>query len=354
MIADQPGAPDVLHPVTMPDPEPSAGQVRIAVEVAAITFIDTLIRAGSPIAPPATFPVILGNGVGGVIDRAGADVDPAWIGARVVTATGGSGGYASLALARATDLHRVPEPLRIPGSTALLADGRTAVGLRDAADIQSGETVVVTAAAGGVGGILVQLAKASGAHVIALAGSDAKLDHARSLGADVSVNYRDHDWPAHVRTAAPHGADVVFDGIGADTTAALFGLVRSGGRYVQHGAASGSWGRIDPATADDKHITVIPLTAVGTSDDLFSLTERALDLAAQGTIQPTIGQTFPLDDAAAAHTAIESRTTTGRRSCCHDTATRPTDAPGPGHRQHTRGPLRPDRRTKVRRTGRER
>ncbi|WP_432825649.1 zinc-binding dehydrogenase [Dactylosporangium sp. CA-092794] len=281
-------------------------------EVAAITFIDTLIRAGSSIAPPATFPVILGNGVGGIIDRAGADVDPAWIGTRVVTATGGSGGYASLALARVADLHRVPGALALPDAAALLADGRTAVGLRDAAGIQSGESVIITAAAGGVGSILVQLAKASGAHVIALAGGGAKLDHARSLGADVSVNYRDHDWTARIRTAAPHGVDVVFDGIGADTTAALFALVRPGGRYVRQGAAGGSWGTIDPGAADDKHITVIPLSAVGTSDDLFSLTERALDLAAQGTIRPTIGQTFSLDDAAAAHAAIESRSTIGK------------------------------------------
>lgn len=312
IVADHPGAPDVLHPVTLPDPEPGAGQVRVAVEVAAVTFIDTLIRAGSPIAPPATFPSILGNGVGGVIDRIGPDVDPAWIGSRVVTATGGSGGYASLALARTADLHRVPERLRIREATALLADGRTAVGLRDAAGIRSGETVIITAATGGVGGILVQLAKASGAHVIALAGSDAKLDHARGLGADTIINYRDHDWTARIRTAAPHGVDVVFDGIGANTTTALFALVRPGGRYVQHGAAGGSWGTIDPAAADDKHIAVIPLSAVGTPDDLFSLTERALDLGAQGTIQPTIGQTFPLDDAAAAHAAIESRTTIGK------------------------------------------
>ena len=91
VIADHPGAPDVLHPITLPDPEPGPEQVRVAVEAAAITFIDTLIRTGSPVAPPATFPVVLGNGVGGHIDRVGPGVDPAWIGARVVTTTGGTG-----------------------------------------------------------------------------------------------------------------------------------------------------------------------------------------------------------------------------------------------------------------------
>jgi NADPH:quinone reductase len=314
VIADQPGAPDVLHPATLPDPEPSDGEVRVATQIAAITFIDTLIRAGSPVAPPATFPVVLGNGVGGVIDLVGPEVDPAWIGARVVTTTGGTGGYANLALARTADLHRVPDRLGLHEAAALLADGRTAVGLHRAAGIQPGETVVITAAAGGVGSILVQLAKASGAQVIALAGSAAKLDHARSLGADTTINYRDHDWTNRIRTAAPDGVDVVFDGIGADTTTALFSLVRPGGRHVQHGAAGGSWGTIDPTTAAAKAITVIPLAAIGaaTPDDLFSLTEHALDLAAKGNIRPTIGQTFPLEDAAAAHAAIETRTTIGK------------------------------------------
>ncbi len=312
VVADHSGSPAVLHVVTLPDPEPGPGQVRVVVEVAAITFIDTLIRAGSPIAPPATFPVILGNGVGGAIDRAGPGVDPAWIGARVVTTTGGTGGYANLALARTDDLHRVPDGLALGEATALLADGRTAVGLHRAAEIRPGEVVVVTAAAGGVGSILVQLATASGARVIALAGSPTKLDHARSLGADVTVNYRDRDWPAGVRAAAPDGVDVVFDGVGADTTTALFPLVGPGGRYLLHGAAGGRWGTIDGAAAVGRGVTVIPLSAIGTPEELFTLTDRALKLAAQGAIRATIGQTFPLDEAAAAHAAIESRATIGK------------------------------------------
>ncbi|MFD1812978.1 zinc-binding dehydrogenase [Rhodococcus gannanensis] len=313
VIADRPGAPDVLHPATLPDPEPGPGEVRIATEAAAITFIDTMIRAGSPVAPRMAFPTILGNGVSGVVDRAGPDVDTDWIGARVVATTGGAGGYAALALAQTTDLHHIPDPLGYPEAAALLADGRTAVGLHRAAGVRTGDTVVVTAAAGGVGGILVQLAKAAGARTIGLAGSDAKLDHARSLGVDTTINYRDREWSTRVRGAAPDGVDVVFDGIGADTTAHLFGLVRSGGRYVQHGAAGGTWSTIDPATAAGAGVTVIPLSAVGpTPAAMFALVEDALDLAARGIIRPTIGQSFALDDAAAAHAAIEARTTIGK------------------------------------------
>lgn len=313
VVADRPGTPDVLRLVTLPDPEPHSGQVRVAVEVAAITFIDTLIRAGSPVGPRATFPVILGNGVGGVIDRVGPDGDPVWIGNRVVTATGGSCGYASLALAQTADLHRVPDRLSLPDATALLADGRTAVGLHQAAGIRPDEVVVITAAAGGVGSILVQLAKISGAHVIALAGSSAKLDHARSLGADTTVNYRDHGWISNMRAVAPHGVDIVFDGIGAGTTAALFPLVSHGGRYLPHGAAGGSWGTIDKTAAIERDITVIPLSAIGGSPaGLYALTERALEFAAQGAIRPTTGQSFPLDAAATAHAAIGDRTAIGK------------------------------------------
>lgn len=313
VLAQHTGSPDVLHTVALPDPEPGRGQVRIVVEAAAITFIDTLIRSGSDVAPPKEFPVVLGNGVGGRIDRVGPDVHPGWMDTRVVAATGGSGGYAGLALAGAVDLHRVPQPLGIREATALLADGRTAVGLRQAAGVGPGQTVVVTAAAGGVGGLLVQLAKESGAVVAALAGSDAKLHHARSLGADVVVNYRDDDWVSALRAAMPDGVDAVFDGVGGELTTALSGLVRSGGRYLQHGAAGGTWGTIDPAWAARRSFTVLTLAAIGLSpESVFALTERALDLAAQGLIRPTIGQTFALDDAAAAHAAIEARTTIGK------------------------------------------
>lgn len=185
--------------------KPETGQVRVAVEIAAITFIDTMIRRGSPIAPPATFPIVLGNGVGGTVDRLGPGVAPRWLGARVVTTTGGRSGYASLAVAAVEDLHHVPESLSLPHATALLADGRTAVGLHRAAEPKPAEAVVVTAAAGGVGSLLVQLAKNSGARVIAVAGSPAKLEHAIALGADATVNYRDDDWPAKVHALATDG-----------------------------------------------------------------------------------------------------------------------------------------------------
>ncbi|SBW22967.1 zinc-binding dehydrogenase [Protofrankia symbiont of Coriaria ruscifolia] len=315
VIAHHPGPPDVLQVVDLPDPEPAAGQVLVAVEVAAITFIDTQLRAGASPRPlaPDTFPLVLGNGVGGTVLALGDDVDPAWLDTQVVTSTGGRGGYATRALATASDLHRLPAAVDLPTAVALLADGRTALGLARAARIRSGDTVAVTAAAGGVGSLLVQLARNAGARVVALAGADRKLDHARSLGADTTINYRRPDWPEHLTAAAPDGLDVIFDGVGGPTSRHLVDHIAPGGRYLPHGAASGIWGDIDEDLVTARNATIIPLTEISSGpDDLYQLVEQALHHAARGAIRPAIGQTYPLDQAALAHTAIEARTALGK------------------------------------------
>ena len=312
ILAARVGGPDVLSIATLPDLAPTFGQVRVSVEFAAITFRDTMLRSGRADAAEP-FPLVPGNGVGGIVDAIGPDVDPAWIGASVVTTTGGTGGYASSALARVDDLHRVPARLGLREATALLADGRTAVGLADAAGIRPGERVVVSAAAGGVGSLLVQLGARREASVIALAGSGPKLGLARELGAAEAVNYRESDWLEHLDAAAPDGVDVVFDGVGGDLTAALAGRIRPGGRYLPHGAAGGRWGELDQAALAARGVTVIPLAAIGsTPEELFTLVERALELAERGDIRPIVGHTHPLEHAARAHAAIEARTTIGK------------------------------------------
>ncbi|GAB3261547.1 zinc-binding dehydrogenase [Kineosporia babensis] len=289
VVAESTGGPDVLKPVDLPDPRPGEGQVLVQVEVAAITFMDVMRRSGSPIAPPAQFPLVLGNGVAGLVNLATGRK-------RVVTSTGGSGGYASMALANRTDLHEIPDNVDSQTAAALLADGRTALGLFEAAQIQPAEVVVVTAAAGGVGSLLVQLAQEAGAQVIGLVGSPAKLRHVQ---AESKMTYSEGGWKA----------DVVFDGIGADLAPQLFDRVNDHGRYLQHGAAGGRFGQIDADQARRRRIEVIGLDQLG---DSFDLTERALARAAEGRLQPLIGQIYPLDEAARAHAAIEQRTAVGK------------------------------------------
>src|SRR5439155_3189491 len=265
--------------------------------------------------PPGAFPVVLGNGVGGAVVAIGRGVDRAWLGTRVVTTTGGSGGYASRAVAAVDELHRVPVGLDTSTAVALLADGRTALGLVRAAQIREGETAAVTAAGGGVGSLLVQLAGHTGAMVVALAGDERKLTHARGLGADLSINYRDDDWPDQLDMilGGRRTLDIVFDGVGGAVSAPLTARLGPGGRYLPHGTASGTWGDIDAAGLAARRITTIPLTAIASEPrDLYDLVEEALRRAADGTLRPTIGQTFPLERAADAHVAMEARLALGK------------------------------------------
>ena len=154
-------------------------------------------------------PAILGNGVGGVV----AGVDPGLVGRRVVASLRGTGGYAERAVADSAALLDIPANLRTEDAAALLADGRTAVMLMGAAVVQADEIVLVEAAAGGVGSLLVQLASAVGARVVGAAGGQHKLVLARQLGASVLVDYTEPGWTERLH-AEMGGVDVVFDGVG--------------------------------------------------------------------------------------------------------------------------------------------
>jgi NADPH2:quinone reductase len=306
------GPPDVLRPEDVPAPSAGLGEVVIGVEFASITFVETQIRAGRPPSPamlPA-LPAILGNGVGGTVIEVGADADPGLLGRRVVTALGGKGGYAEQAAAPATGLIEVQNGLLLRDATALLADGRTALGLIDLAGIGKSDTVLIEAAAGGVGTLLVQLARNAGAKVIALAGQERKLAVPRDLGAELVVDSSNPDWPSLVRAGAGH-VDVVFDGVGGRTGLAAFNLLGPGGRFCPFGMASGGFTPVDPELARQRDVIVLR----GAPPDparLRALSAAALDQAAEGRIHPVIGQEFVLSQAAGAHAAIESRTATGK------------------------------------------
>lgn len=314
---ERPGPAEVLEVVEVPDPEPGPGEVLIDVAVAAIVFVDTQVRAGrSP--RPQSFPLFPGNGVAGTVAAVGEGIDPASVGRRVVSATGGSGGYAERVVVPATEPYGVPDALDLQTAAALLADGRTAIGLARAAGLAEGDRVLVTAAGGGVGSLLVQLARRAGAAtVVGLAGGERKLALARERGADVIADYRQPGWAGEVRAAtdssAGEGVDVVFDGVGGEVGAELVGLAAPGARFVIHGMASGSPTAIDPAVIDGRKLTVVTLGDVlPDPGDVRSATADALAAAADGWLVPTIGQTFPLDRVADAHAAIESRVALGK------------------------------------------
>jgi NADPH2:quinone reductase len=302
------GPPDVLSLEDVPAPTPRAGQLLIDVEVANITFIETQLRAGR--APNAAMlhalPAIPGNGVGGIVRSVGTGVDRGLLAARVVASTGGVGAYAEQALADAAASVEIPASLSTAEAVALLADGRTALALMRSARVESGETVLVEAAAGGVGTLLVQLAHSAGARVIGAAGTRRKLDLARELGADVLVDYTALGWSADLEPL-----DVVFDGVGGQIGGAAFERVRPGGRFCAFGLASGAFASIDVQRAAERRVTVLRGSGATTSESA-ELTRSALELAATGRLRPVIGQRFPLERAADAHAAIEARETRGK------------------------------------------
>jgi NADPH2:quinone reductase len=277
------GPPERLVLEEVPDPE---GEVVLDVEIAGVTFVETQIRAGRPpvAAMAPALPVILGNGVGA---------------GRVVAALGGRGGYAEKVAVAREDLIDVPDGVGLPQAVALLADGRTATGLMRAAEVRPGDVVLVHAAAGGVGSLLVQLAAAAGAQVIAAAGGSRKLLVARDLGADRTVDYRRPGWAERIEPV-----DVVFDGVGGEIGRAALARVRAGGRFVPYGAAGGGF-----ATAPDD---VLIRTPRPDPETMRELTRAALRAAAEGRVRPVIGQTFALARAADAHAAIEARETIGK------------------------------------------
>jgi NADPH:quinone reductase len=300
------GPPEVLEPGEVDEVRAGPDEVVIDVEFANVTFVETQVRAGRPPHPsmlPA-LPAILGNGVGGTVRGAAGPPQ------RVVASLNGTGGYAERAVSPASGLIGVPDELATRDAVALLADGRTALALAARADLRAGETVLIEAAGGGVGTLLVQIARNAGARIVALAGHPRKLALARDLGADLTVDYRHDGWERQVRDATGQ-VDVVFDGVGGDIGLAAFGLLGAGGRFCPFGMASGSFTPVTPEQARAWRVSV-RAGAGGSPEELTALARTALAEAAAGRLRPVIGQEFGLDEAAAAHAAIEARETIGK------------------------------------------
>ncbi|SMF11866.1 NADPH2:quinone reductase [Cellulosimicrobium cellulans J1] len=330
------GPPENLVLDSVPDPQPGPGQVRVAVRAHGAHLLDTTLRrgeaSGGPL-PLPDLPTIPGREVAGIVDVVGPGVDAAWRGRRVAAhlgATPDGGGYARLAVVPVEALHRVPDHVTAPEAIAMIGTGRTAVGILDLAEITAADTVVVTAAAGGLGTLLVQSALAAGARVVALAGGPEKVALVRSLArpehADrlASVDYRADGWLDEARAAvvqhAPGGATVLLDGVGGDAGTDAATLVAPDGRLVLHGWSAGEPTRAGDVGHDAGNSGAGTARrdvrwAVGPQarpwGDLYALQERALALAADGTWRVVTHQ-VPLAEAARAHRELEARATTGK------------------------------------------
>ncbi|MCF2527008.1 zinc-binding dehydrogenase [Yinghuangia soli] len=309
------GGPEVMALDDVPVPLAGAGEVLVEVAVAGVTFVETQIRAGTdPYHERPELPFIPGGMVAGRVRAVGSGVDAAWLGQRVLAGTGTTGGFAERAVAAVEALIPVPDGLELTDAVALHTDGSTAVGLAEGARIKPGDWVLVEAAAGGLGSVLVQLAVAAGAHVIGAARGTRKLDAVRDLGAAVAVDYSEPGWTDRVREATGGaGPDVVFDGVGGAIGRAAFEVTARGGRFSVHGASSGEATVVDPEEAALRGVEVLPIQQLfGFGPNMPRWAGEVLAAAAAGRVRPMIGQTYPLERAAEAHAAIETRQALGK------------------------------------------
>ncbi|MFB8278299.1 zinc-binding dehydrogenase [Nocardia colli] len=309
------GPAENLRYETVPDPAPGPGQVRIAVKAAGVHLIETAMRAGLPIGPPLPeLPAIFGGEVAGIIDSVGPEVDPSWIGVAVVTSRSISGGYAELSVAELPVLHRIPEGLDYATAVAMIVTGTTTVEVLDIANPTAADVILVNSAAGGIGRLIVQHARTIGARVIGAAGGPAKVAAVDTLGADLAVDYNEPGWTDRVRQAfGDRPVTVVLDGVMGEKGRAAMSLLTEGGRYVTYGNASRESFRPDAKKLQERGITVIDALSLMLSKprEVRNEESRALAAAAAGIMVPTV-QTFPLDQAAHAHAALELRATTGK------------------------------------------
>lgn len=330
------GAPDeVLVEETLPVPEPGPREVRVRVEAATANFNDLDLVRGRYLTVNPPLPAIPGMEVVGEVDAVGEGVDGAWLGRRVCAVPSGAfGGYAQVACASLAMTFEMPSSCALPDAAALYMPFHLAwQALHTRGQLRAGETLLVHAAAGGVGSAAVQLGKLAGARVFATAGSPAKTHLAAQLGADVAIDYRATDFVAAVLEATDgRGVDVAFDTIGGEVTTQTFRCMAYGGRHLMAGFAAGIEAE-DVAGIVPRPILFGNFSLVGVChsyvDDPAAVRRAAgvnfpareqgealhaqlLDHVAAGRLRAVVGLDVPWSELPAALAAMERRETVGR------------------------------------------
>jgi NADPH2:quinone reductase len=309
----QTGGPEVLKWEEADVGEPGPGQVRLRQEAAGLNFIDVYHRSGLY---KQELPFTPGVEGAGIVDALGPDVTNVRVGDRVAYA-GPIGGYAEERLIAADKLVKLPESIPTEQAAAIMLQGLTAeMLLRRVYRVKAGETILVQAAAGGVGLIICQWAKAIGATVIGTVGSDEKAELARAHGCDYPIVYTRQDFVSEVqRITDGRKLPVVYDGVGRDTFMKSLDCLHRRGMMVSYGNASGP---VDPfpatllAQKGSLFLTRPTLfDYVVTRDELEQASAELFAVIESGKVKIEVKQRFPLKDAAEAHRALESRRTSG-------------------------------------------
>ena len=311
---DRTGGPEVLELKTLPDPEPAAGQIRIRHGAIGLNFVETYQRSGLY---PMTLPRVLGQEGAGTVDAVGDGVTRFHVGDRAAYVSGSSGSYAELTVIDEGKAVKLPRFVSDEEAAAVMLKGLTVEMLvRRCYPLKVGQWALVHAAAGGVGQLLVQWAKAIGATVVATASSAEKLAIARDHGADHLINYAEAGWAQQVRTLTDgEGVEVVYDGVGKDTFDGSLKSLAKRGHLILYGGASGPVQPIDPLAlmrGGSLYLTRPTLfDYAATTAELDAAAAAMFALMRDDRLKVHVGQRFALKDAADAHRALEARQTTG-------------------------------------------
>ena len=310
----QTGGPEVLQWEEISVGDPAPGQARVRHEAVGLNFIDTYHRSG-------LYPLPLPSGLGlegaGVVEAVGEGVSDFVPGDRVAYAGGPVGAYSQVRCMPAERLLKLPDALSFETAAAMMLQGLTsAYLLRRTYRVQPGDAVLIHAAAGGVGLIACQWAKALGATVIGTVSSEAKAELAKQHGCDHIIYYSREDVAKRVRElTGGEGVAVVYDGVGKDTFMGSLDSLRMCGMMVSFGNASGPVPPFDPLLLTQKGSLFItrPTSMHYTAkrQDLLALGTELFDVVASGQVRIEVNQRYALSDAANAHRDLESRKTTG-------------------------------------------
>lgn len=317
IIVNEFGAPEQLVLQDVPKPAAGDGQIVIKVEAAGVNFSDAMQRRNQYVFP-VPLPYLPGFEVAGIVTEVGTNVENISLGDRVVAMLPDGGGYAEYAVTASYLAAVIPPSISPQESLALQVQGLTAfLMLKNRAKLQAGQTVLIHAAAGGVGTLLVQIAKEMGASkIIATASTAEKLALAKSLGANVLINYTEDNWPKKVLEATTgSGVDLIIDSIGGEILRASVSCLAPFGKLINFGNPSGGSTAVEAFTLVNHNQSLLGfgLASYFSKSDLMQEAYHYLfSQTAAGKLKVHIGQSFSLKDAAEAHHKLENRKTTGK------------------------------------------
>lgn len=310
------GGPEVLQAKPIDIPVPGPDEVVIEHTAVAVNFVDIYLRAGQPHSHNPEPPFIPGVSAIGNIISVGTDVKDLKVGDKITYTNAGVGSYCTHVALRAE--RAIPVPAGISDIRVAAGIVRTLTAqylLKQMRDLKPGQSVLIHAAAGGVGQILIQWAKRMGLTVIATAGSDEKVNIAKELGADVAINYRTQDFPTEVMKATNgKGVWVVFDSVGKDTFEGSVKCLQPKGLVVNYGTASGQVEGFALQALHAKSLWVCRPTLrtyIADRQDMLAMSQDAFEILADPTIRLDIEAVLPLSQAAESHRLLESRQTKG-------------------------------------------